>query len=60
MDIYKPESYPWEIQYIIEEMETYSENEEEMNLMNQKTDEIQTEDTNIVYLQEEEEEPMWC
>lgn len=50
MDIYKPENYPWEIQYIIEEMETYSENEEE----------TQTEDTNIVYLQEEEEEPMWC
>lgn len=56
MDIYKPENYPWEIKYIIEEMETYSEEEEEMNAINQ---EIQIEDKNIVYLQEEEE-PMWC
>ena len=58
MDVYKPESYPWGISYVIEDMDSL-ENEEENEIIERERERnIEEEDKDIIYLQEDES--IWC
>lgn len=56
MDVYKPESYPWGISYVIEDMDSL-ESEEENEIIERERN-IEDEDKDIIYLQEDES--IWC